>query len=75
MNRVGGIMGAPLECGRSWLRVGPGHTKDYAIDMCCFFRYKYAALSSKSKAWLARNQNNVSEWSDISIRELFVSVR
>jgi hypothetical protein len=50
MNRVGGIMGAPLECGRSWLRVGPGHTKDYAIDMCCFFRYKYAALSSKSKA-------------------------
>jgi len=36
MNRVGGIMGAPLECGRSWLRVGPGHTKDYKIDMCCF---------------------------------------
>ena len=27
----------------------------------------HVALRSKSKYWLARNQNNVSEWSDISI--------
>jgi len=28
----------------------------------------------KSKDWLARNQNNVSEWSDMSNSELFFSM-
>jgi hypothetical protein len=28
------------------------------------------ALRRKSKDWLARNQNNVSEWSDMSTRGL-----
>ena len=42
-----------------------GQTKDYEIGMCCFSA-KHAALRRKSKDWLARNQNNVSEWSDIS---------
>ena len=37
-------------------------TKDYKI--CCFSA-KHAVLRSKSKDWLARNQNNVSEWSDM----------
>jgi hypothetical protein len=37
--------------------------------MCCF-SVKHAALRRKSKDWLARNQNNVSEWGDISIRGL-----
>jgi hypothetical protein len=46
-----------------------GQTKDYTIGMCCFSA-KYAALRSKSKDWLARNQNNVSEWGDMSIRRL-----
>jgi hypothetical protein len=46
-------------------------TKDYTIGICCFSA-KNAALRSKSKDWLARNQNNVSEWSDIStVRLLF----
>ena len=40
-------------------------TKEYTIDICCFSA-KNAALQRKSKDWLARNQNNVSEWSDIS---------
>ena len=40
-------------------------TKEYKIDICCFSA-KNAALQRKSKDWLARNQNNVSEWSDIS---------
>jgi hypothetical protein len=44
-----------------------GQTKDYKIGMCCFSP-KHAALRRKSKDWLARNQNNVSEWSDISNR-------
>jgi hypothetical protein len=46
-----------------------GQTKDYKIGICCFSA-KHAALRKKSKDWLARNQNNVSEWSDMSTHEL-----
>ena len=46
-----------------------GQTKDYKVDMCCFST-KHAALRSKSKDWLARNQNNVSEWNDMSTHRL-----
>jgi hypothetical protein len=45
----------------------PGQTKDYKIDMCCFSA-KHAASWRKNKDWSARNQNNVSEWSDMSTR-------
>ena len=38
-----------------------GRTKDNKIGICCFSA-KHAALRSKSKDWLAQNQNNVSEW-------------
>jgi len=41
-------------------------TKDYKIGMCCFSA-KHASLRRKSKEWLPRNQNNVSELSDMSI--------
>ena len=41
-------------------------TKDYKIGICCFSA-KHAALRRKSKDWLARNQNNVSEWSDMYV--------
>ena len=37
-----------------------GQSKDYKIGICCF-PAKHAALMSKSKDCLARNQNNVSE--------------
>ena len=37
-----------------------GQTKDYEIGICCFFA-KHTALRRKSKDWLSRNQNNVSE--------------
>ena len=47
-----------------------GQTKDYKISICCFSA-KHAALRRKSKDWLARyDQNNVSEWSDVSISRL-----
>jgi hypothetical protein len=46
-----------------------GQTKNYKIGICCFST-KNAALRSKSKDWLARNHNNVSEWSDMSTRGL-----
>ena len=43
-----------------------GQIKDYEIGICCFSA-KHAALKKKSKDWLARNQDNVSEWGDMSI--------
>jgi len=60
---------ARLECGRSLFEPWSGQTKDYKIGICCFSA-KHAALRRKSKYWLARNQNNVYEWSDMSIRGL-----
>ena len=44
-----------------------GQTKDYKIEICCFSA-KHVALRRKSKNWLARNQNNVSEWYDMSLK-------
>ena len=46
-----------------------GQIKDYEIGICCFST-KHATLSIKSKDWLARNQDNVSEWGDMSILRL-----
>ena len=43
-----------------------GQTKDYKIGIRCLSA-KHAALRKKSKDWLARNQDNVSEWGDMSI--------
>ena len=43
----------------------PGHTEDYKIGICCLSA-KHATLRRKSKYWLARNQDNVYEWSDMS---------
>ena len=43
-----------------------GQTK---IGMCCFTA-KHVALRSNSKDWLARNQNTMSKWSDMSTHEL-----
>ena len=55
-----------VDCG---FKPRSGQTKDYKISICCFSA-KHAASRRKSKDWLARNQNNVSEWSDMSTREL-----
>ena len=33
----------------------------------CWFSAKQSALRRKSKDWLARNQDNVSDWGDISL--------
>ena len=60
---------ARLECGRSWIQAPYGQTKDYKIGVCCFSA-KHTQLRSRSKDWLARNQDNVSEWGNMSIRGL-----
>jgi len=46
-----------------------GLTKDNKVGICCFSS-KHAVLRSIRKDCLARNQNNVSEWSDMSIQGL-----
>jgi hypothetical protein len=66
-NRIGSVMvsvlaSSAIDCG---YELRSCQTKEYNIGMCCFFA-KNAALRRKSKDWFARNQNNVSEWSDIS---------
>ena len=47
-----------------------GQTKDYKIGICYFSAMHAVLLRRKNKDWLARNQNNVSEWSDMSIHGL-----
>ena len=44
-------------------------TKDYKMNVC-YFSAKHTSLRSKSKDWLARNQNGVSEWCYMSTRGL-----
>ena len=46
-----------------------GQAKDNETGICCFSA-KHAALRIKGNDWLVRNQNNVSEWGDMSIRGL-----
>ena len=72
---IGGVMVSVL----AWSAVDrgfehrSGQIKDYLIGISCFTA-KHAALRRKSKVWLARNQDNVSQWGDISIRGLLFSV-
>ena len=46
-----------------------GQAKVYKNDLCCFSP-KHAALMSKKKDWLTRNQDNVLECGDMSTRGL-----
>jgi hypothetical protein len=48
-----------------------GQTKDYKIGICCFTA-KHEAFRRKSKDWLARKQDNVSEWGVMSTRGLLL---
>ena len=69
INHIGGVMvGASnaVDCG---FEPGSDQTKDNKIGICCFSA-RHAALRRKSKDWLAKSQENVSEWSDMSIRGL-----
>jgi hypothetical protein len=66
LDRIGGVMVivlalSAINCG---FEPRSGQTKDYEIGICCFSA-KHTALRRKSKDWLARNQNIVSEWSDV----------
>ena len=71
MNCIGGVMVSVLASCAVDRGFDPlsGKTKDYKIGICCFSA-KHATLRTKSKDWLARNQDNVSEWSDMSTHGL-----
>ena len=65
-NRNGGVMVSVLTL---WVRAPVGLNQRFQFGICCFSA-KHTALRRKSKNWLARNQNNVSEWCDMSTRVL-----
>ena len=44
-----------------------GQTMNFNTGICCLSA-KHAALRRKGKDWLAGNQDNVSEWGDMSIK-------
>ena len=70
-NRIGGVMVSVLAASvvNRGFETRSGETKDY--DICiCGFSTKPAALRRKSKDWLTRNQDNVSERGDMLIRGL-----
>ena len=71
INRIGGLMVSVLASSvvDRGFEHRSGQTKVYKNGICCFTG-KHAALRRKSKDWLARIQNNVSEWSDMSTRGL-----
>jgi hypothetical protein len=52
-----------------WFKAWSGQIKDYNIGICCV-SVNNAALRKKSKYWLARNQNNLFEWGEMSTRGL-----
>ena len=68
-NRIGGVLVCVFVASAVDLGFEPraDQTKAYEIGIRCFSA-KHAALRRKSKDWLARNQDNVSEWGDMSIR-------
>lgn len=51
-----------------------GQTKDYNIGIRCFSD-KHAVLRSENKVWLARDQHNVSKWSDMYSAQNWEKVR
>ena len=59
-NCISGVMVSMLTSSRL------GQTKGYKIGICCFSA-EYAVLWRKSKDWLARNQDSMSKWGDMSI--------
>ena len=53
-----------VDCG---IEPRSGKTKDCKICIC-YLSAKHESLRRKSKDWLDRNQNNVSDWNDMSTR-------
>ena len=60
-----------MECGRSWVRTPVVSNQSIMLALVApSLIIKHASLVSKSKDLLARNHDNVSEWIDVSTRDL-----
>ena len=57
------------ECAKSWVRAP---VRSIQRQQNWYLLLPYTTLRNKSKDCLARNQDNVSEWSDMSIHELLL---
>jgi hypothetical protein len=70
-NLIDGVMISMLNPSAEDRGIEPrsGQTKDGKIGICCV-PAKHAVLRRKSKDWLARNQDNMSEWRDCCFSEL-----
>ena len=70
-NRIGSVMISVLASSVVDCEFEPqtGQTEDYKISICCYSA-KHTALRSKSKDWLAQNQDNKSGWTEMSTRRL-----
>ena len=64
VEEVSMLASSAVDCG---FESRSGQTKDYTIGICCFSN-KHTALRRKTKDWLARNQDNVTECGDMYIR-------
>ena len=64
-NRIGGVMVGMFTSSvvDREFESRSGKTKHYEITICCFSA-EHATLRSKNQDWLARDQNNVSTWSE-----------
>ena len=71
LNRMDGVTVSVLASSAvdRWFYSRSGQTKDYEIGIC-YFSAKQADQRSKSKDWLVLNQDNASEWSNMSTHEL-----
>jgi hypothetical protein len=70
-NRISGVLVCVLASSAADREFKPrsAQAKDYMNGICCFSA-KHTALMRKSKEWLARNQDYLSEWGYMSIRGL-----
>jgi hypothetical protein len=75
INRIGGVKVRLLTSSAVDRGFEPRsvQTKDFKIGICCFSATN-AALRRNSKDWLAWNQNNVTEWGDMSTPQTVDSV-
>jgi hypothetical protein len=71
INHIGGVMVSILASSSKYCGLSPrtGQTKDYKTSIYSFSA-KHTALRRKNKDWFARNQDNVFECGDMSIRGL-----
>ena len=64
---VSGLASGSVDCG---FKSRSGQTKDYNIGIRCFSA-NLTVLRSENKACLARDQHNVSKWSDMSNHDMY----